>query len=176
MSLLTVAEARAQVPNALGDAHLQAVIDREEADVLRRFGAHWVAATTISETHAGDRSENLYLRRRILSVATVKERLSLADAQVTLTTTDYFVWADEGILQRLPEGATWGAEVVVDYVPQDDTALRKQVLVELVRLALNRTVYQSENVAGEYSYSVAGDRDLDKQRAEQIRRLGFWEV
>jgi len=173
MSLLAIAEVRALVRTALDDVQLQTLIEREETDIIQRYGAHFVnASTPITEILPGDR-EHLFLSREIDSVTSVKERIAVTDAQATLAATAYYVRKGEGALQRVPLGTFWGAEVEVSYVPQDDNPRRKQVLLELVRLALERTAMKSEAIAGEYSYNAP---DWDAERARLIRSLGFTEV
>lgn len=173
MSLLTVAELRDLVNTGLVDAKLQVIIDREEAEVIAQYGAHYVnGATTIAETVSGGNG-SLFLKRRIGTISAIAESTSLGGTAITLTASQYFVWAGEGRISRLPEGAAWGRSVVVTYVPADDTALRKQVLIELVRLALEQTAMRSENVAGEYSYQAP---IWNEERKRLLKRCGFQEV
>lgn len=172
-TLVSVEEVRDLVTTPLDDARLAAVIEREEQVVIERYGAHYVDEdTAITETHAGEGEKNLYLRRAISSVEDVEEKSSLtADAETLTEGDDFYVWADEGRLERLY--GTWGAVVAVEYVPADDSVKRKQAIIELVRLALERTAMRSENVAGEYSYQAP---DWEAERARIVRNLGFWEV
>lgn len=184
MSLLTVAELRAQVRSSLPDASLQSVISREEAEVIRLYGAHYVdALTTVTETVEG-LSKSLYLRRRIGTVSSITEYLTADSTTGTLLTavSGYRVWAAEGRLQRMPSTAiagligglaTWGAIVTVVYVPADDNDLRKAAIIDLCRLALERTALKSENVAGEYSYTAP---EWGAARAEILEGLGFYNV
>ncbi len=180
MSLLSPAEVKELVRTSASDTVLQHVIDREEREVVRLFGAHYVdSETTISETLAGG-TRNLYLRRRIASISSIVEYQTLdATSGTTLTSGDYLLWANEGRIERMPAtavaswfagGATWGAKVVVTYVPYDDDDDRRAAIIELVRLALERTAMRRESVAGEYSYEAP---DWGEARAEILRRLGF---
>ena len=172
MSLLTVDVARALLHTALDDVQLQTVIDREEQEIVERYGAHYVdVSTTIVETLPGG-ERNLYLRRGITSVSAVSELADIGPAAATaLVAGDYFVWGKEGMLTRLPEGTRWGDQVTVTYVPADDRSKRKEIIAELVRLALERTAMKAESVAGEYSYSAP---DWEVARAQLLRRAGFW--
>jgi len=182
MSLLTVAELRAQVRTSLTDAQLQSVITREEAEVIRLYGAHYVVLTNVTETLAGG-TRNLYLRRRIGTITSITEYATLEDTTGTLlTTAAYLLWADEGRIQRLPstsiEGLSWGlqlwgARVTVIYIPFDDTDARKAAIIDLCRLALERTAMQSESVGGEYSYTAP---NWAAARADILARLGFVSV
>jgi len=175
MSLLNVAEARELLQTGLGDAGLQRVIDREEAWLVRNFGAHYVDVnTTVVETLTGG-GASLFLRRPLTSV------LSVVEGGTTLTTDDYRVWAGQGRLERLPAGSQWlsGAAkwlpdvtIVVTYVPFNDNDQRKEAIIDLARLAMERTAMKSESIAGEYSYT-AWDGGWDAERAKVMRRLGF---
>lgn len=167
MSLVTVSEARVLVPTALNDVQLQAVIDREEARMVQVCGANYVDTDTrITETIYSPESGYLYLKRRLTSVFRVTE-----DSEVLGAADDeYRAYLDQGVLQRLPAGTEWGDEISVIYVPYDDNEHRKQVLIELVRLAIERTAMRRENVAGEYSYDAP---DWERERARLYRQLIF---
>ena len=162
-SLVTVAEVKALVSTSKSDTEIQAVIDREEAEVIRLYGAHYVAATSVSETLSGG-GRYLLLRRAVTSVTTVTE-----DSAV-LTSSAYRMWSSRGSLERLPVYSTWGEVVVVSYVPVDDSAQRRPVIIELVRLALEHTAMRSESVAGEYSYTAPV---WMVERGNLLRSLGF---
>lgn len=166
MSLLTIAEARALISTSLDDVQLQAVIDREEAWMIRAYGAHYTALLSVTETLAGGKNKSLYLRRPIGSVT------SITADEAVLDSDDYRVWGDEGRIERLPAGSRWGEEaIVVVYTPQDDNALRKSALIDLLRLTLNRSGLKSESVAGEYSYTAF--ENTEEERARVMRTLGF---
>lgn len=163
-SLVTVAEVKALISTSKTDTEIQAIIDREEEDVIMLYGAHYVAATSVSETLSGG-GKYLLLRRAVGSVTTVTE-----DSAV-LASSDYRLWGRQGRLERLPStSSTWGEVVVVSYVPTDDSSRRKSVIIELVRLALEHTAMKSESVAGEYSYTAP---EWLVERANLLRSLGF---
>jgi hypothetical protein len=162
-SLVTVAEVKTLISTSKSDTEIQAVIDREEAEVIRLYGAHYVAATSVSETLAGG-GRHLLLRRAVASVTTVTED------DAALTSLSYRVWGSQGRLERLPLYSTWGEVVVVSYVPTDDSARRRPVIIELVRLALEHSAMKSESVAGEYSYNAP---EWLVERGNLLRSLGF---
>jgi hypothetical protein len=172
MSIVTTAEVRALVGSSLTDAQLQEIIDREEAELVSRFGANYDDAP-ITEEQPSD-GKSVFLRRPIESVETVTEYTSLGSDGEVLATTTYHAWKAQGRLQRLPEGTRWGALVEVAYTPVDDTAKRKSVIIELVRLTVEQTALKSESVAGEYSYTAPDN--WQAQRASVYRRLGFMEI
>lgn len=166
MNLLTVAALRAQVQTGLDDTQLSALIAREEAEVIARYGPHY-DGTAITEQCDGG-ANTIYLKRRISSVSAVTEAQQLGGAMSNVSS--YHVWPGQGRITRLPEGTRWGRLVTVSYVPQDDSALRIQVLVELCRLAIEQTTLRSESVAGEYSYQAP---DWVRERARLYKRLEF---
>ena len=167
------AQAQAQgVGLGVDDATLASIIAREEAEIVRRFGANYPGPMT--ETLAGG-GRSLYLKRALTSVTTVVETLVLGDTvSTTLTTLDYYVWPDEGRLERLY--GCWGALVVVTYVPADDTDLRTSVLLELVRIATEQTAGGGSVSGLGYSIASAGSSDgaaWARQRGAQYARLGW---
>ena len=169
MSLVTLADVRALVKTPLTDAQLQDVIDREEAEVTRLIGAPYAADLELAEDVYARGEANLYLRRPIETVIALMDE----DGNIYTEGTDYYVWAAEGRIQRLPVGARWWGRFTVTYTPADDTARRKAVIIELVRLTLERTAMRSESVGGEYSYNAP---DWDVQRARLLRSLWPLEV
>lgn len=171
MSLLSVAELRAAVNTSKTDTQLQEVIEREEAEVIVRYGAHYTGAAITEACDGG--TSSLFLKRRIGSVSSITEAQSLGGTATALTSTQYHIVANEGRIVRLSEGMRWGRHVTVNYIPADDRPLRKQVLIELVRLALEQTAMKSETVAGEYSFQAP---EWEAQRRALYRRLSFSEV
>lgn len=177
MSLVTVAEVRRKVRTALTNNDLQTIIDNEEADLVRRLGAHGDGASSVTEI-ARTEGRNVYLKRPIVSVSSVTEAVYPGGTATTIGSANYYVWPNEGRIELYPSGV-WPADaprrrvVTVTYVPQDDRPLRRQVIIELVRIALEQTIMRSESVAGEFSYQAP---DWDVARARQYRRLQFMEV
>ncbi len=183
MSTLSTAELRAVVNTGLSDTLLEAIINREELEITRRLGAASDGSTTtIVETKPGGLA-NVYARRPIVSVTQVREQQFLGGTFATLAAAQYYVWTDEGRIERLPaitggalawsSGALWGPLVEVTYVPADDRERRKLAIIEFVRIALERTAMKGESVAGEYSYQAP---EWDVLRATLYRSLGFWEI
>lgn len=182
MSTLTVAELRDTVASDLDGTRLAVIIAREEQEIDRRLGAvSDGSTTTITETKPGG-STNIYLRRPAVSVSQVREQQILGGSFVTLLTSQYYVWADEGRIERLPAVSAaptwsglniWGPLVEVTYIPVDDRERRKLAIIEFVRIALERSAMKGESVAGEYSFQAP---EWDALRATLYRSLGFWEV
>ncbi len=171
-SLVSVEEVRALVQTGLTDAQLQAVIDREEAELIRMIGPHYANGLTVSETLNGDRNRNLYLKRRITSVSSIVEYLT-STVGTPLDALNFQVWGDEGRIERLLAGAKWpNCRIVVTYVPQDDNLERKAAIIDLLRLGLSRSGLKSESVAGEYSYTAFDN--TDEERSRVLRRLNYF--
>lgn len=174
-SLIDIAEVRDVINTPLSDAALQTIIDREDQAIVDQVGAHYGGTSvTVTEVLKGEDTPSLFLRRAFTSVSEVNEKTAYNDAAWAALTAneEYYVWADEGRIERL--SGAWGVLVQVIYVPIDDNEARKAVLIELVRIAIERTALKSESVAGEYSYTAADDWEVS--RAQILKRLGFWEI
>jgi uncharacterized protein (UPF0264 family) len=166
MSLVTVAEVRVLVNTSLTDQQLQAAIDREEAIMVERCGAHYVNTNTRNEETLRGGYAQVFLKQKVTSIFRVTEDGTV----LSQTDGDFRLWPLEGCLERLPAGAAWGTVVAVLYVPYDDNERRKAVLIEMVRTALERTALASESVAGEYSYHAP---DFEYERARLLRSINF---
>lgn len=167
MPLLTAADCAAFVRSDLTPDELQTVIDREEARLVRKLGPHGdgvTSQTLILQSSGGD----LFLPRPVVSVASVGGATSgwtLYAAQGRITGASWPVdWVS---------GGSWDGDVTVVCVPADDREDRRQALIDLVRLAVQRTAMKSESVAGEYSYSAP---DWEAARAAIYRQLLFTSV
>ena len=164
MSLVTVAETRALVQTDLSDADLQDVIDRVEAEITARIGAPQDESGTVQITkQLQGGTENLYLPVEIGAV------VSVVEDGLALIADEYRVWAG-GVIERLP-GGNWGHLVVVTFRPADDRAQRKAVIIDLVRLDVNRTAMVRESIAGEYAYDAPANWEAERRRI--IKRLTF---
>ena len=164
-TLLSLDALRAVVATDLDDAALLFIIDDEEAELVRRYGAHGDGATpTIATINGG--LELLFLPRRAVSVSSVRERV-YGGTYATVASTSYAL-SGAGQVTRI--GALWAPQIEVTYVPADDRALRRRVLIELVRIALEQTGYTSVSVAGVSSVSAP---NWEERRASLYRRLSY---
>lgn len=193
MSLISADEVRARISTDLSDPALQLVIDQEEAEITRRYGPHSDGVTTtVIEQIIGNRGRGIALvnlesgrtflgrdsdaavftRRPIAAVVTVKESLNGFVSSTILTASQYRV-ADEvaGVIERVSSGVRVGflSDVEVSYIPIDDTMERKRILMELVRIATDRTALRAESVGGEYSYK--SPEDWEEEREKLLTRL-----
>lgn len=169
MPLVTVADVRRKVQTGLDDSDLSDIITDEENEVVRRFGATGDGVTAVTAVYDGRDAMNLFLNRPAVSVSSITVADRGGGTASTVATTAYQVWGNEGRIEHL--GGGWGSGIVtVAYVPVDDRARRRAVIVELVRLAIEQTAMRSESVGGEYSYQAP---DWEAQRAALYRRLGY---
>jgi len=165
MSLVTIDEVRGLVNTSLSDTDLQTVIDRIEAQVTSRVGAPQVdgMTTTITKTFRGE-GFFLFAPTEIYAV------VSIAEDGNALSSSEYQTWAG-GVIERLPSETYWGDRMTVVYKPADDRLLRAQVIIDLVRLTIERTAMKAESIAGEYSYTAPDNWDAEFRSA--MRRLMF---
>jgi len=167
-SLVSPADAKALIGTSLSDANLQLVIDRVEAQIAEKVGAPQSDAydVQVAKTLRGEGSL-LFVPTEIYSV------VSIVEDDVALDSDEYRAWAG-GVIERLSQGTNWGKRCVVTYKPADDRSKRKQVIVDLVRLVLERTALKQESIGGEYSYTAPGDWDAEFRKA--MKKLTFQAV
>lgn len=170
MTLITVDEAQARIGTPLDAGYLAALIDDVEAEVTEVIGDPTAA---ITETHAGY-TQSLYVNRKIGSVTTITEYTALDDVTGTALTEneDFFIWANEGRIQRI--GAKWGAKVTLVYVPVDDTNKRRSVIVDLIKYYLAYSPLKQENIVSEYAFTAP--ENWEEEKARLIQRLRFTAV
>jgi hypothetical protein len=166
-SLVSPADVKALINTSMSDANLQTVIDRVEAQITARIGAPQTDTftTEVVKTMRGD-EDGLYLfmPTEIYSVSGIVEDLN------TLMSDQYQTWAG-GVIERLPEYSHWGDRCVVTYKPTDDRLVRAQVIIDLVRIVIERTAMKSESIAGEYSYTAPDNWDAEFRKA--MKKLVF---
>ena len=166
-ALVSAADAKKQINTAMADVDVQAIIDRIEAQITARIGAPWTdgnTPSTVVKTLRGD-GMSLFLPTGIYEVT------SIVEDGATLAADDYRVWGNGGVIERLPVNAVWGTVCVVTYKPMDDRFKRIPVIIDLLRLTLERTAMKSENIAGEYSYTAPDNWDAEFRKA--MKRLVF---
>lgn len=165
MSLILPADVKALVNTSMSDANLQIVIDRIESQITTRVGAPQTDGyeTEITKTLRGEGSF-LFMPTEIHSVTSISEDTA------ALTSDEYQTWGG-GVIERLPSGSSWGDRIVVTYKPTDDRPKRKQAIIDLVRITLEWSAMQSENVAGEYSYQAPDNWEVEFRKV--MKRLMF---
>ena len=184
MALLTAEEFKAQVQTTLANSVIDDMLDREQAALERLFGPAYdgsaISETFVQESRLPgsqqlalrDGEQSLFVRRRIEEVTSITEKRELNSPTVTLAASDYYVIGNQGRILRLNQ--YWGAVATVLYIPQDDSAEWKRALLELGRTVTQRTVFKSENIAGEYSYTAPDN--WDHERTKILQGLGFFNI
>jgi hypothetical protein len=166
MSLVSIAELRALVQSTLTDGELIAVLDREEDEVIRRAGPHWEEDLAVVEFHEGDKA-HIFTDRPVDTIDEIVISYDDFVTSTTLTSADYR--KDDrmlGGIQRLIANrpVRWTGLVRITYRPEDDTQQRKSILIELVRIALERQALKQESIGGEYSYRAPDDWNSERDK------------
>jgi hypothetical protein len=180
-SELSVAEAKASVPGiaVLSDAAIQLAIDDVELEIVGRFGPYGTAPMTyrFPRVGYGMQSDVLVLPRPAASISSIVEWLGTTTSR-TLSANDYRL---EGYrLRRLQVGdhpayrfSSYGVDVV--FVPADDTARRKMVTVDVLKLEAGFSGVSGSLRIGDYASSSAANGSagdaVTKERAKIIGRL-----
>ena len=164
-SLVSPVEVKALIRTAMTDENLQVVIDRVEAQINEKIGAPQTNEyqTSIEKILRGE-GPSLFMPTEIYSV------VSIVEDGTTLESDQYRVWGG-GVIERLPMHSNWGDRCVVTYKPADDRLKRAGVIIDLVRLVLERTAMKAESIAGEYSYTAPENWDREFRKA--MRKLLF---
>ena len=165
--MITIADVRAVVQSPLTDTQLQAVIDRETSIATSRYGPVSDGTNPITETTSG-MAQSVYLRHPIVEVVEVVEQAYPSAPVVTLDGDDYTVIAREARLVR--HRNRWSGQVTVTYIGEDTRPTWRAVLIELVRIGLEQTAMEREEVANEYRYQAP---EWEHRRNALYRRLGF---
>lgn len=180
-ALLSIGEIRAQIQSNQTDDALLAIAAREQAVIERYYGDPTAERV---ELLRGNNKRYLQLRRPISSINTIYESFVDASDHTTATLltagSQYRIWKPEGMIEKrmsgyafLPEyqggiAPYWLPEVEITWTPIDDTYERKAVLIDLIRLAISKTVMKMEMV-GEYRYQAPEDWEMERQKL--IKRL-----
>lgn len=175
--LVTPAEVREHVETDREDDALALLIADAEAGLVIRYGANYPGPVTLTRFLA-DLSlitpTTLYLERPAASITTVTEFWGdpFNERETVLAPADYRLHYGGRALERLGNATNphwlWGHRVVISYVPVDDTAQRKRICIDLVKLALRYNATK-EVVAGdtrEYAYD-----DYTQERANLLDEL-----
>ncbi len=166
MALLTTVQFLEHFDTDLGTDALQRLLDDAEADIVRLFGAH---ATQV-DYRLGD-GVNIWLSRPASSITQVVE--TVGDTETTLAANDYKTLFGGRQLERDPDGTngrtTWGERVKVTYVPEDDTARRRRVQLDLVKLAIQYEGLDSVRVGNVSSQQISGN--YQQRRSEILSAL-----
>lgn len=165
-SLISPAQLREHTETGLTDAALQLIIDANEQAIIGRYGGHEQRC----ESRLGDGTRYLALSTAAAAIS------SLAENETTLPpdgepASDYYQLANPVLLERA--GCGWGQRIDVCYTPlNSETARRQLVLIDLCKLELAYSGYQSQGGA-DLAETPLG---LPAERERILRQLrpGHW--
>lgn len=176
--LLTPAGVRAHVETDRSDEALTQLIADAEASLVARHGPNHPGPVSLVRSQADLMLVSpsiLYLERPVESITQVTEFWGdlITETESVLDPADYRVMYGGHALERLGNATNprwrWGQRVVISYVPQDDTAQRRRVCIDLVKLALRYDARRSET-AGDHSETALDD--YTAERASLLDELG----
>lgn len=167
MTLLTPVEVAAIVPTSLDASVLQGVIDREESEMIRRFGAHADGVTEVSETMELSGAD-VFTSRPIASLSSIAVVAYIGASPSTLAASQYYLVPPLNQIRIVP--FLTQSFVTITYVPRDDRTLRAHVLLDLVRLALEQFSAAGGEVSG-FGFSVKASSASAADRAAQREYL-----
>lgn len=162
-TILSVDEVRQHVETDLSDMALQQRIAEADALIVRRAGAH---TGVVAELHSlAPGAELLFTRRDIDTGESVVVKTIVGGVETTLTVdVDYVI---DSVRQVRRIGCAWTPLVRITYTPVSDAAIRKGVLIDLVRLALTYQAVNAESV-GDVSVTHA---DYAREQRRILSRL-----
>lgn len=148
---VTIADLHARVETDLDGTTLQRILDGAVKAVDRAAGK----ATAEVETKLATNSEWLTLNRRSAAITSITERRRHSSPAVTLSSNDFRKVGGYRFLRSVNGDnpfMTWGAEVVISYVPEVDTDVRDRVALDLAQIDLEFRAYDTEK-SGDWSGS-----------------------
>jgi hypothetical protein len=170
MTLLTVGEFREHAPSTLVDAAIQRILDAAEAEITAYAGP--VGSAVTERVRAG--GSTLVVSRRVSAVTSITETRWSTD---TLLATNDWRLRSSYVIERLRTGTnpagTGPGEVAVVYTPEDDTAVRKMVQVELSKIDIATNPGLASQTIGSWTeqYIQPGQSDPVEQRRLALGRL-----
>lgn len=173
MTLLTVDELREHITTSLVDDALERLLDDAEAAIEQYAGP---VASAVDLVDGG--VSKIVLSRPVDAagdITTIVER-SGRTSPVTLAVDD---WALRGryVLERVTGGTNsssyWRGPVSVTYTPVDDTATRKMVQVDLIKLAISANPGLASETVGAWTQTFASliSKGVPELRGDILSRL-----
>ena len=165
-NLLTTAQVREHVETDLVDDALGRLNDAADLRVIQRGGPLANETDTFvvdSNDYPEGRDKSIFLERLPGAISSVSEQI-FDNTPVVLAADDYYQVGTQ--LERRDDGTNprsrWGHRVIVAYVPESDEAIRKQIIIDLIKLEV---AYQgvAKEKAGDYSME-APDYQAEQER------------
>jgi hypothetical protein len=145
---------------------LHDLIDAEHAEVVKRFGED-----DSEENDLPGGTKTIFPSRRVDEITRITED------GVVLADDDFEVRQKGWAVRRLDTGThpatTWGEDIHIEFTPVDDTARRKRVILDILKIAKKYGPYQSERL-GDYSYmrqAGNGSKDYQSEREALLSSL-----
>lgn len=164
---VTVDDVRLRVETDLEDGPLQRILDSAVAAINRAAGS----ASSQVQTFSALGAAYVVLRRRHASIASIAERGNIYTSSATTLSADDYREVGDYKLLRLATGtnprSTWGAEVVVTYVPEVDADIRDRVALDVVQMDVEFKAVDEEEV-GDYKST---QKDYRKRRRALIAQV-----
>jgi hypothetical protein len=142
---LTLTDVRNRVETGLDNTTLQRILTAAQKSIGRSAGN----ATAQVETFNALGNRFIVLRRRSSAITSIVERMSLYSDPVTLASGDYRKVGGYQYLRQTGStnsASTWGAEVVVTYVPEVDDEVRDRATLDLVQIDVEFRAFDREGV------------------------------
>jgi len=175
MALLTATEMRTHVETDLVDAALQRLLDDAEKAIDAKVGP---VSATVAEFAATELAIELWVAQAIATITSVVEEDKTGGGytSTTLASDDYKVRNNGRSIERLGDGTNpgtyWSDRVTITYTAATDTARREVAQIDLVKLELAFSGYDTER-AGDWTGVV---KDHEKNRRGVLRRLRTWNM
>lgn len=132
-------------------SRIQRLIDWADDEVVVVAGVHPISGDRTETLVGGERL--LFLPEPAATITSITETVGTTDT--VLATDDYRIWDDGRYLERLANGTnsrgTWGHPVVVVYAGTNNNARRRDAILQLVELSLNRQPGIKSQRVGDYS-------------------------
>jgi len=168
-TLLTVAEFRDLVETQASDTALEMYLAAAAQEIAAQAGAFGEVTEHVG-AHGNYYSPG---HNRVVTNRPIGTVTSVTEDGVVLATDDYT--ASGYILHRIGTGTNprwhWGRHVIVVYTPADDTAERRRVQSELVKLDLDFEPGLASQQIGTWTETYRTDATRDELRAEILASL-----
>jgi hypothetical protein len=157
--LITADEIHAHVETDRSPDAIALLVADAEAAIIARYGPHAptpIVLERVLDAFGVASPTTIYLDRPAASVSSVSEFAGdpASESETVLEAADFRLLYGGRAVQRLGTGphprAWWAGRVVLTYVPVDDTAQRKRICIDLVKLALRYNAIRAQT-AGDAS-------------------------
>ena len=166
-TLATVSEVRSHVETGLDDDALGRVIDSVDARIIDSMGQHDGDLTVEIET---DLLYAVTLPRPAVSVASVEERYMYRTTWAEVSDSTYRMRYGGRRIER--EDRPFRSFVRITYTPVDETAKRRQALIDLVRLRCQENGLSQETDGDYNAMSVEYSKEEARILAPLRQRYG----